>query len=464
MLRIYSAVLCTALISSSCEMSVTDPRHLVPYLTTFEVGPRGVAIYTTAQTQMHLIAYLENSPLIEGLRETWKSSNTSIATVDRHGVVTGLTGGVVTITATTENRSASTDIIIVPRPTADWTRVTEDWTAYQGNNHHNGYVPAVLDPLVFEKAWRRTDLGAGGTRGVAAGGGMLFVASAGDRLWGLDISTGETKWFQDFEGEAYLSHPAYSNGSVFAQHGSRVYGHDAITGEQRFRTQHDAIRNNSSRGPIVEGGRLFVSAGFPTGGIYSLNFSTGARRWFVAQDGVDRSPTAMNGKIYAYTAPSFLVFDAETGARAAPIVVTASNPGAGMVVACNSNWVIVNNGQALVAIRVDPRETWVINGPHKGMPVCAKDMVYAIHNNVVEVRHQTSGALIWSWSPPASETLRGDMIVTDNLLFVAGDETTYAVDLNVHKETWRYPAAGMLALSNQGYLLISSAMTALRVK
>jgi outer membrane protein assembly factor BamB len=48
------------------------------------------------------------------------------------------------------------------------------------------------------------------------------------------------------------------------------------------------------------------------------------------------------------------------------------------------------------------------------------------------------------------------MIVTDNLIFVSTEFTTYAVDLVSQTEVWSYQAGGHLALSNDGILFIAT--------
>lgn len=52
---------------------------------------------------------------------TWRSSNTAVATVSAAGVVTGVTPGVVTITATSEARSGSAAVTVLPVPVATVT-------------------------------------------------------------------------------------------------------------------------------------------------------------------------------------------------------------------------------------------------------------------------------------------------------------------------------------------------------
>jgi hypothetical protein len=48
------------------------------------------------------------------------------------------------------------------------------------------------------------------------------------------------------------------------------------------------------------------------------------------------------------------------------------------------------------------------------------------------------------------------MLVTDNLIFVSTESTTYAVDLESRTDVWDYPAGGHLALSNDGILFIAT--------
>ena len=47
------------------------------------------------------------------------------------------------------------------------------------------------------------------------------------------------------------------------------------------------------------------------------------------------------------------------------------------------------------------------------------------------------------------------MIATKNLLFASDGATTYAADLDAHRQVWAYPAGGDLSLSKDGLLLIA---------
>ena len=68
------------------------------------------------------------------------------------------------------------------------------------------------------------------------------------------------------------------------------------------------------------------------------------------------------------------------------------------------------------------------------------------------------GAVLWTWPLADVEEsgFGGNLIVTNNVLFVAGVDGTHAVDLNSHKAVWSYRLGGMLSLSRNGVLYIRS--------
>ncbi|MDD5923811.1 MAG: Ig-like domain-containing protein [Clostridia bacterium] len=86
------------------------------------------------------------SPLSDEI--TWKSSNKSIATVDENGVVTGVSSGDITITATCEsiNKSSTIKLKIKSKPsdnislTSKQVDMRNGQTYYMASHNYNGYV------------------------------------------------------------------------------------------------------------------------------------------------------------------------------------------------------------------------------------------------------------------------------------------------------------------------------------
>lgn len=70
---------------------------------------------------------------LAGRSVNWDSDSTLVATVDTSGVVTGVSAGTATITATSEGQSGSTDIVV-------WVGVTGSWTGVVN-------APAGMCPL-----------------------------------------------------------------------------------------------------------------------------------------------------------------------------------------------------------------------------------------------------------------------------------------------------------------------------
>ena len=88
-------------------------------------------------------------------------------------------------------------------------------------------------------------------------------------------------------------------------------------------------------------------------------------------------------------------------------------------------------------------------------------------DHLPEARPETSGSpmrvrkrdgtLLWTWTPPQGAA-GGDMVLTDNLLFVVVNtpdtRATYAVDRDSGRHVWFHPAGGDLALGADGTLFI----------
>lgn len=83
------------------------------------VSPTAPTIMVGATTQLSASTLDASGNALTGRAVTWTSSNTAIASVSSTGLVTGLTvGGPVTITATSEGKSGSASVTVIPVPPA----------------------------------------------------------------------------------------------------------------------------------------------------------------------------------------------------------------------------------------------------------------------------------------------------------------------------------------------------------
>lgn len=432
---------------------------------TVAVTPATAALYASQTVDLSASAMSAHATPLTGRPVSWSTSNPARATVDGTGKVTGVSAGEVSITATVEGKTASATILVRARPVANWSGAAE-WTTFQGNARHTGYVPVTADPVVFRELWTRQPLGDVHLNPAAAGGGRVFI-SGGTRAAALDARTGATAWSYEMGNTVFsVDPPAYANGRVFVAAGgssdSFLYGLDAATGDVAFRTAY-GNQWYSWYAPVVSGGKVFKGGG-SYGGLYAYSASSGDELWFqnISQD--DRwTPAVDGGRVYAYTSPSqqgeLRVHDAATGA----LLFGIPDPGWGWglitihptPVLGGRNNVLLVQGNRLVSFDLASRTVgWQRTGPFIRAPLVADGRIYVFSTLDVEVRNESDGSLAWIWHSPTNQ-YGESMIVTDNLLFVSVRGQTFAIDLAARQQVWSYPKGGHITLTPEGILVIA---------
>ena len=137
------------------------------------------------------------------------------------------------------------------------------------------------------------------------------------------------------------------------------------------------------------------------------------------------------------------------------------------VLSSQNNVIVINGGRLISFDLAKQKIGWEIPkkegdlGSFSGQPSLANGIIYAVAEGYLHALDESDGSSIegWlPWQPPlAGESIVTPMIVTDNLIFVSTESTTYAVDLASQTEVWSYPAGGHLALSDDGVLYIATA-------
>ena len=475
----WHLMLLATLLSNACGLSPTDPRQLVPYLPTFELDRSDFATYPTLTTQLQLIARDSQGVAITGLRESWRSSDPAVATVDANGRVTAVAPGTAVISATTEKRSASTTLTVLPRPVADWSNAAADWTAFQGGSAHTGFVPVTLDPVLFKTAWSVAVSPGYAIWGTAADAGILIVSTSKPLrqiVVGLDPQTGAQRWSAEAGVSDMLSPPTIASNTVFVQTGfgdARVWAFDAATGALKNAVGAAGDASGSgSWGPVFVGNQLYAAfGGLGASGVRSLNAADLSQVWITDLLYGPPTPTIIDRSIYTYDGRRLMVLDAVMGARAYDIPDGMESGGPiGVPVAASANEVVaakdgLRNQRQLICFDLQSRAVrWSVSGRFESQVTVANGIVY-IYNEpqyptgarYLEAYRLSDGVLLWSWTPPRG-VLHGRIVATNNLVLVttgSTDAVTYAVDITTHLESWSYPVSGSLTLSIQGYLYIS---------
>jgi hypothetical protein len=376
------------------------------------------------------------------------------------------------------------------RPLARYDGV-DDWTTYQGNAAHTGYVPIDVDSanIVPRWSWSTPDQanGYGGISTLAVNGNRVFV-SAEKHLYALDEHGGAALWdfdfndvqaFPDLSSVVKLNPPAAAGDQVYVatsgHGGTYMWAFAASTGAQRFRTPFTA-QWEAYFAPTPYGDTVYTNGG-TYGGMYAFDVATGNQRFFSNLQQFDEwTPAVDENYAYAYiggqtanTPAQLNVIDRQTGAHVASILDhsyqwagysmdTAPVIGAaGSVTAVN-----VGNSSQNSLINFDTvgeSIRWSVAGGYTGTPAYRGGVFYAVNRAPLrlEARSEATGALLWSWIPPlgAENTFIGDVLVTNNVVFVSTNRAVYGIDLATHNIVWTWPKTGRLTLSANGVLYIS---------
>lgn len=341
------------------------------------------------------------------------------------------------------------------------------WTTYQGDASHDGYVPLSLDPATFSLLWQ-TGLSTNTLNPVAAANGEVFVStggyfSTGKALYALDAATGETIWSQDYGDVFSANPPAYANGKVYIQTcnhspGTYLWAYDANTGDLVYRPPFSA-QWGTYKAPTIYDNTVYIDGGY-YGGMYAFDGSNGGQKWFaqLAQD--DGWTPALDATYaYVYSGHYLTAINRKTGRVAFTINDPGNKWGDCLTVTLGTH----NDAFALVEHRLICFDLKKRNVKWQSARVfayssqvtVANGVVYAIEGGALDAIDEISGKWLWSWVPPSGD-LTGPIIATNTHVLASTADTTYAVDLNSHTTAWSYPLGGSLALSNRALYIAGS--------
>jgi outer membrane protein assembly factor BamB len=430
----------------------------------------GGALYVGQTARIDVALLSSTGDSLHARSITWSSSAPASVTVDSLGTVTARALGSATITAATDGESDTTTVMVLSRPSAQWSGAA-DWTTYQGNARHSGYVEATLDPTVFRERWMKTPVPDADFFPPTAGGGRLYLAMSAfftpQLLLALDPADGSVQWTRGFGSIFGINQPTYDDGTVYLTSGGHedtfMWALNDADGSLRFRTPFDSQWEHW-KAPVVVGSTI-VTAGGAFGGVYGFDRATGAQTFFLAGPQVDGwAPAAAEGLLYVtgyVTGGGVASIDPADG-TATPEVSDARLPSVSTPVLGDVHDLLTITGNRLLSVDLTAQKVaWERSGAYTGMPVVGNRVVYAVNGTEIAARNESDGTRLWSWTPPAPYTMLRGMVLTDNLLFVstmaggfAAAGATFAIDLASHRTVWSYPMSGDLALSSQGVLYI----------
>lgn len=365
-----------------------------------------------------------------------------------------------------------------------WSGVS-DWTTFQGNAAHTGFVPVSLNPDRFSPRWQRAT---GTSTPVTTDDGRFFAAS-GYILSAFSEDDGSVLWNYDVSSLTFpsVNPPAVGNGAVYMAAGqqSTTYfmAFDEFAGTPLFKSRMTS-QWEQYLAPTIGAKGVYTNAG-SYGGMYAFS-TTGDQLFFNAlENGMNSLWTPALDSVYAYAYSNGILYaiDQSTGVTFHAIKdpsydTYTSSLGGAPVVGDNGYVFAANYGNgnshapnSLIAFNIgNDSIAWSATGSYPTTPAASNGLLYAANNNPVrlEARSEADGTLLWSWVPPlAGDTMfASEVLATNNLIFISTNLATYVIDMTSHKTVWSYPLTGKLALSKNGILYIkgSSALTAINLK
>ena len=361
------------------------------------------------------------------------------------------------------------------------TALRGEWSTYQANTAHDGYVAGTIDPTAFRVIWTAS-LPNDNLTAVAVGGGKVFVGAdlrfgpaTAPNFFALDEQTGAVSWQHTLGSIFSVNGPAFADGVVYEQAGAGIdpfqfptlYAWDAASGAQIFAVKYGA-QFEHYLAPTIAGNSVYINGG-SNGGMYSFDARTGQQNWFTKLAQFDLwTPAVSGGYCYAYTGSNsypmksrFSILDSSTGAVVSNKFeqnYAFMNYSVGEAPALgSSNDAFVTNGGRLLKYATTPQGELlqVLTDQFAGQPSVSRGIVYVADGPQMAALSESDGSVQWRWTPDDKSTLLGQSVITDNLLFTSTQADVYAIDLVTGQTVWSHAGGGALAISD-GMLFVQS--------
>jgi hypothetical protein len=358
------------------------------------------------------------------------------------------------------------------------------WSQYQGDAAHTGFVAETIPDESLAKGWEKifpysqTEPDFISSLAVSDQGVFTVVQDgreAGDGgyygifdLTSFNRVTGQEEWqtpIYSFAGS--VSAPSVSGNIVYVhdfgdsdisggtpRQYPRLVGVNASTGQIQFATTHEGQGDSGSR-PTVLGNQVVALGGY-FGGMDSYDASTGTHQWFTAFPQQYGFIPAMDQQhVYVYYgsiggSPLFgtlYVLDRSSGEIDYTIQIPSDRYSTGTISSValggQDDALIINSTSYNVDEGSDGRNQltsfdlqhhtikWSQTlGAFSGLTALAvangEIAVSLLHS--LQMMDEATGSDLWTWTAPSNATLYSNIVLTNNLAFVASQDTVFGID------------------------------------
>lgn len=343
------------------------------------------------------------------------------------------------------------------------------WPMYQQNADHTGYINSKINADKITYEWKQFV-------GEAPGGvvnylsqpvvadKLIYVSRSNyvysNTLQAFSTKDGHEVWKKTY-GHVMINPPAVVNGIVYVQTvnnespDTALYGYDATSGKILFKAPTSAQWENYLA-PTVFAGNVYADGG-GYGGMYSFDAKTGNQNWFSGLEQFDEWTPAVNEKYaIAYTGGHLHALDRLSGKSVVDVTDThyswsGYSSGFSPVLLGKDKVLGIQSGYLSLFDLVNSNVDWSIGPGFEGQPAYDGKFIYAVKNNGLIALDQ-SGHQAWVWFQD-NENVRGQLLVTNNLIFVTTNKKTYAISKKTREPVWSYEVTGTLAMG-MGHLYV----------
>lgn len=368
----------------------------------------------------------------------------------------------------------------------------KDWSTFQRDAAHTGYVAVRYNASDFADGWSMTTSPSAPSE-IAARRGSVFVnirqTSGTLETRAVDSASGKILWTYDLGKKGNSSGPSYGNDRVASMamdlsSGSVPMEIIGATTGRALSTVDYASQFSDGGVPTPVGDSLYFQAGYYGNVVYAADAARGTRTWArdttqggegYVQEG--ESVAVDDSYVYFFGGGNLFALSRSTGAiaykirnpyftkfglsyygryRGAPIL--SSN---GRIFTFSDNR-DPQSPNPLVAFSLSSASPlWRSSARYIGHPALRDDILFATRSTgtVIDLINSADGSVSGSIDlGSGAGPLTSNIVVTRNHLFVASESATYAVDLQQanYPIVWTAPKGGALAISPDNVLLVSA--------
>ncbi len=174
---VRAALAATLTLSAACGSDATGSSNIIPagQVARVAITPATSTLDVGATAQLTAVAYDASGAVVQGKAIAWSSSASTVASITSTGLLTGVTPGTATITATADGRRGTADVTVIPRGTSlgtitvngqqqfqtmtGWEALQEIGQAECDPRAYQSYKTEVLDRAVNEIGVNRIRVG-----------------------------------------------------------------------------------------------------------------------------------------------------------------------------------------------------------------------------------------------------------------------------------------------------------------